>query len=148
MSFWRSSRFSLISLSRWLTRRRNQTISWSLSRSRNGCVIRGAWLKPGSHVDLVGSFTPEMREADDDVILRASAVFMDYALFAGEPGDICTPMDAGLLAREDIIDFYKMCQGGHPGRTNDEEITVFKNVGGAHLDLMTALHILECVADE
>ncbi len=120
----------------------------SCATSATSPLIKGVWLKPGTHVDLVGSFTPEMREADDDVIRRASAVFMDYALFAGEPGDICTPIDAGLLAREDIVDFYKMCQGGHPGRTCDDEITVFKNVGGAHLDLMTALHILECAGDE
>lgn len=120
----------------------------SCATSATSPLIKGAWLKAGCHVDLVGSFTPEMREADDDVIARAAAVFMDYALFAGEPGDICTPIDTGLLAREDIVDFYKMCGGGHPGRTNDHDITVFKNVGGAHLDLMTALHILECVDNE
>ncbi len=120
----------------------------SCATSATSPLINGAWLKPGCHVDLVGSFTPEMREADDAVIERASTVFMDYELFADEPGDTCIPIERGLIARSDIVDFYKLCRGDHPGRTTSEEITVFKNVGGAHLDLMTALHILDCVTEE
>ncbi len=120
----------------------------SCATSATSPLIEGAWLQPGCHLDLVGSFTPEMREADDDAIRRAAGVFMDFAEFASEPGDICIPIESGLLAREDIIDFYAICQGEHEGRTDDEQITVFKNVGGAHLDLMTALHILDCVADD
>ncbi len=120
----------------------------SCATSATSPLIKGAWLRPGCHLDLVGSFTPEMREADDDAIRRAAGVFMDFAEFAGEPGDICIPIESGLLAREDIVDFYAICQGKHQGRADDEQITVFKNVGGAHLDLMTALHILDCVADD
>ncbi len=120
----------------------------SCATSATSPLIKGAWLGAGCHVDLVGSFTPEMREADDDTIRRASGIFMDFAEFASEPGDICIPMENGLLEREDIVDFYALSQGEHKGRADDDEITVFKNVGGAHLDLMTALHILDCVADE
>ncbi|NNF76893.1 MAG: ornithine cyclodeaminase family protein [Rhizobiales bacterium] len=120
----------------------------SCATSATSPLIKGAWLRPGCHLDLVGSFTPEMREADDDAIRRAAGVFMDFAEFASEPGDICIPIESGLLAREDIVDFYAICQGKHAGRADDEQITVFKNVGGAHLDLMTALHILDCVADD
>ncbi|MCP5084072.1 MAG: ornithine cyclodeaminase family protein [Alphaproteobacteria bacterium] len=120
----------------------------SCATSATSPLIKGAWLRPGCHLDLVGSFTPEMREADDDAIRRAAGVFMDFAEFASEPGDICIPIESGLLAREDIVDFYAICQGEHEGRNDDEQITLFKNVGGAHLDLMTALHILDCVADD
>lgn len=111
-------------------------------------MIKGTWLQPGCHLDLVGSFTPEMREADDEAMRRAAAIFMDFSEFASEPGDICIPMENGLFAREDIVDFYALCQGKREGRTDDQQITVFKNVGGAHLDLMMALHILDCVAEE
>lgn len=119
----------------------------SCGTSATSPLVKGAWLKEGCHLDLVGSFTPEMREADDDAIRRARGVFMDYVEFADEPGDICVPLESGLLARDDIADFYDLCQGKHQGRANAEEITVFKNVGGAHLDLMTALHILDCMGD-
>ena len=115
----------------------------SCATSTTAPLVKGEWLKPGCHLDLVGGFTPEMREADEACVRRAGGVFMDYALFADEPGDICVPMDAGLFRKEDIVDFYALAQGQHAGRTTVEDITYFKNCGGAHLDLMTALHILE-----
>ncbi|MEM7429175.1 MAG: hypothetical protein AAF441_24075 [Pseudomonadota bacterium] len=115
----------------------------SCGTSATSPLVKGAWLKAGCHLDLVGSFTPEMRETDDDAVRRAGAIFMDYALFADEPGDVCIPMQAGLFAQADILDLYDLAQGRHAGRTGDNEITFFKNCGGAHLDLMTALHIIE-----
>ncbi len=115
----------------------------SCGTSATSPLVKGEWLKDGCHLDLVGSFTPEMREADDEAVRRASRIYMDYALFANEPGDVCIPMAAGLFAQEDIIDLYGLAAGKHRGRTSAEEITFFKNCGGAHLDLMTALHILE-----
>lgn len=115
----------------------------SCATSATSPLVKGGWLQPGCHLDLVGSFTPEMREADDEVISRAAGVFMDYELFADEPGDICQPLENGTLKREDVVDFYSLCGDKHPGRQSADEITVFKNVGGAHLDLMTALHIVE-----
>ena len=120
----------------------------SCATSATSPLIKGDWLKPGCHLDLVGSFTPEMREADDEAIRRAAGVFIDFAEFASEPGDTCIPLESGLLSADDLVDFYALCQGKHKGRSGADEITVFKNVGGAHLDLMTALHIMDCVADE
>jgi ornithine cyclodeaminase len=105
-------------------------------------VIKGAWLQPGVHVDLVGAYRPEMREADDEAIRRAR-VFIDAWFTAGEHcGDICQPVAAGLLKREDITDTFQLARGERPGRTRDDEITLFKSGGGGHEDLGTAQHIL------
>jgi alanine dehydrogenase len=105
-------------------------------------VINGAWLQPGVHVDLVGAYRPEMREADDEAIRRAR-VFIDAWFTAGEHcGDICQPVAAGLLKREDITDTFQLARGERPGRTRDDDITLFKSGGGGHEDLGTAQHIL------
>ena len=105
-------------------------------------VIKGAWLTPGVHVDLVGAYRPEMREADDEAIRRAR-VFIDAWFTAGEHcGDICQPVAAGLLRREDITDAFQLTRGERPGRLRDDEITLFKSGGGGHEDLGTAQHIL------
>ncbi|MGC8470531.1 MAG: hypothetical protein ACP5NI_11540, partial [Acetobacteraceae bacterium] len=101
-------------------------------------VLRGEWLRPGTHVDLVGGFTPEMREADDEAIRRAR-VFADTRRFTiGVCGDIDTPVRAGLLAEADIADLFDLAQGRADGRRSADEITLFKNGGGGHLDLMSA----------
>lgn len=104
-------------------------------------VFKGEWLKPGAHVDLIGAFTPEMREADDAAILR-SRIFMDSrdTVFA-HCGDLLTPLKSGLITEADVqADLYDLCAGAE-GRRSAEEITLFKNGGGAHLDLMTAREI-------
>lgn len=101
-------------------------------------VLQGAWLTPGVHVDLVGGFTPEMREADDEVIRRAR-VFADTRRFTvGVCGDIDAPVRSGLLRESEIADLFDLAQGRARGRRSDSEITVFKNGGGGHLDLMSA----------
>ena len=102
-------------------------------------LIQGGWLKPGTHVDLVGGFTPEMREADDEAV-RRSLVFIDFpGSTIGEAGDITQPMANGVLSEADIQgDLFDLCQGRRPGRRGDEEITLYKNGGGGHLDLFTA----------
>ena len=107
-------------------------------------LIEGAWLKPGTHVDLVGSYTPEMREADDEAARRAR-IFVDSHWFTrGEVGDIDGPIASGAIAEADILaDLFALCGGQHPGRGDESEITLFKNGGGAHLDLMTARYLLE-----
>jgi ornithine cyclodeaminase len=105
-------------------------------------VIHGAWLSPGVHVDLVGAYRPEMREADDEAIRRAR-VFIDAWFTAGEHcGDICQPVAAGLIAKGDITDTFQLTRGERPGRARDDEITLFKSGGGGHEDLGTAQHIL------
>ena len=105
-------------------------------------VIKGAWLSPGVHVDLVGGYRPEMREADDEAVRRAR-VFIDAWFTAGEHcGDICQPVAAGLLKKADITDTFQLARGERPGRSREDEITLFKSGGGGHEDLGTAQHIL------
>jgi ornithine cyclodeaminase len=105
-------------------------------------VIKGAWLSPGVHVDLVGGYRPEMREADDEAVRRAR-VFIDAWFTAGEHcGDICQPVASGLVKKDDITDTFQLARGERPGRSREDEITLFKSGGGGHEDLGTAQHIL------
>ncbi|MGF7161150.1 ornithine cyclodeaminase [Rhodoligotrophos appendicifer] len=106
--------------------------------------LEGAWLKPGCHLDLVGSFTPAMRECDDEAVRRASLFCDSWAFGVDQPGDLADPLSRGIIARTDILgDLFDLCQGRKPGRTSETEITLFKNGGGAHLDLFTAIYILD-----
>jgi ornithine cyclodeaminase len=100
---------------------------------------RGAWLKPGAHLDLVGGFTNAMREADDAAVRRAR-VFVDSRWFTlGQCGDISGPLASGAITEADVLgDLFELCQAKVEGRRGAGEITLFKNAGGAHLDLMTA----------
>ncbi len=105
-------------------------------------LVRGALLRPGTHVDLIGAYLPEMREADDDVVRRAR-VFVDTRKNCTGSGDIGTPIARGLLSLEAIeADLFDLCTGRHLGRTDASAITMYKNVGGGHLDLFTARHLL------
>lgn len=102
-------------------------------------VFDGAWLQPGTHVDLVGGFRPDMREADDTAILRAR-VFVDTREGATrEAGDIVEPLTSGILKPDDIAaDLFDLCCDKHPGRESETEITLFKSVGTALEDLAAA----------
>jgi ornithine cyclodeaminase len=110
-------------------------------------LIKGAWLRPGQHLDLIGAYTPAMREVDDAAIARA-AVFVDArATTVHHIGEIMAPVAAGVITEGDIrADFYDMAAGRFV-RQSDDEITIAKNGGGAHLDLMTASYILKCWKD-
>jgi ornithine cyclodeaminase len=103
-------------------------------------LIHGEWLRPGQHLDLIGGFTPTMREADDECIRRAT-VFCDTRAGATvEAGDLMQPLANGVLKIEDIpADLYDLCRGRHPGRAADDEITLFKAAGAALEDLASAL---------
>ncbi|WP_206244055.1 ornithine cyclodeaminase family protein [Novosphingobium terrae] len=105
-------------------------------------LLRGDWIRPGTHVDLIGGFTPEMREADDALIAKAR-VFVDYRETTIDcVGDLTQPIAAGILSREDILgDLYDLVVAPTPLRRSPEEITLFKNGGGAHLDLMVADYV-------
>ena len=111
-------------------------------------LVRGAWLKPGTHLSLVGSFTPTMREVDDEV-MRRGKIFVDTHQFSVEHcADLVQPIAAGVISAADIqADLFALCQNSHPGRSNEVEITVFKNAGGAHLDMYAAKFCLACCAD-
>ncbi len=106
-------------------------------------ILQGGWFKPGTHVDLIGAFKPNMREAHDDLLLRSSIFVDSKDTTFGHIGEIEIPLQAGTISREDVLgDFYDLCSN-KAGRTSADEITLFKNGGGAHLDLMTSLHIFD-----
>ncbi len=102
-------------------------------------VISGDDLQPGTHVDLVGAFTPQMREADDSCLRRAS-IFVDAReTTINHIGEFMIPLAHGVISTSDIkADLTDLCQGKHSGRHSEDEITLFKNGGGGHLDLMIA----------
>jgi ornithine cyclodeaminase/alanine dehydrogenase-like protein (mu-crystallin family) len=103
-------------------------------------IVRGAWLKPGAHVDLVGGFTPKMREADNDAIKRARVYVDTRAGATKEAGDIAIPLRRGILTRKGIRgDMFELCRGKAKGRTADKQITLFKSVGSAIEDLAAAM---------
>jgi ornithine cyclodeaminase/alanine dehydrogenase-like protein (mu-crystallin family) len=107
-------------------------------------LLEGAWLSPGTHVDLVGSFTPLMRECDDETVRRAS-LFVDSRRFTVTlTGDLAIPIAARVISQTDIqADLFDLVRGRHGGRRAADEITLFKNGGGGHLDLMTAIAAYE-----
>lgn len=102
-------------------------------------VVLGEWLSPGTHLDLVGGFTPEMRETDDNAIERAR-IFVDTRAGAlAEAGDIIAPIKSGVMAEDDIAgDLFDLTQGGRAGRRYHDQITLFKSVGTAVEDLAAA----------
>lgn len=105
-------------------------------------LIRGEWLSPGTHLDLIGAYTPQMREVDDRALQRAR-VFVDAReTTVDEIGELSSPIARGVIGREHVLaDFYEL-DGGRFRRESASEITIAKNGGGAHLDLMTARYIL------
>ncbi|WP_165217298.1 bifunctional Delta(1)-pyrroline-2-carboxylate/Delta(1)-piperideine-2-carboxylate reductase [Affinirhizobium pseudoryzae] len=109
-------------------------------------LIRGEWLKPGAHLDLVGAFKPTMRESDDEAVRRAS-VFVDTRPGAmAEGGDIALPLSTGVLQPADIrADLFDLATGRHSGRSSEDEITLFKSVGAALEDLAGAILAYETV---
>lgn len=101
-------------------------------------VLRGDWLRPGQHLDLIGAYTPQMREADDTALRRGRLFVDSRATTIGHIGELMIPMAAGVIAEGDVQgDLHDLVEG-RAGRRSDDEITIFKNGGGAHLDLMTA----------
>jgi ornithine cyclodeaminase len=108
-------------------------------------LIKGTWLQPGQHLDLIGAYTPAMREVDDIAMSRAR-IFVDArATTVHHIGEIMSPIASGTIRESDVIaDFYD-----DPAlftRRSAEEITLAKNGGGAHLDLMTAAYIAKAWA--
>jgi ornithine cyclodeaminase len=102
-------------------------------------LVRGDWLKPGCHLDLVGAFTPAMRETDDEAVLK-SRLFCDIRESATkEGGDLAQPIKAGLISPASVEgDLYDLCRGTVHMKRKPDDITLFKSAGGAVLDLATA----------
>ena len=104
--------------------------------------LKGEWLKPGTHVNLIGAYRPDMREADDAALKQARVYVDSFDTTLGHIGELKIPLEAGVIGRDHVLaDFYA---GGF--ERTDGDITFFKNGGGAHLDLMTARYILDQVA--
>ncbi|MDO9524967.1 MAG: ornithine cyclodeaminase [Gemmobacter sp.] len=101
-------------------------------------LVKGALLKPGAHLDLVGAYMPTLREADDAALARGS-IFVDSRRNMEGGGDLAQAVAAGVIDWGAVrADLFELVQGKAQGRTSDDQITVFKNNGGAHLDLFTA----------
>ena len=105
-------------------------------------VVLGAWLHPGQHLDLIGAFKADMRESDDTALQR-SKIFVDSReTTLDHIGELKIPLAAGVIKRSNVLgDFYDLANGG-AGRQSADDITLFKNGGGAHLDLMVGKVIL------
>jgi ornithine cyclodeaminase len=102
-------------------------------------IVHGAWLAPGTHLDLVGGFTRAMREADDAAVARARIFVDTYAGALAEAGDLVSPLERGVIARAQIeAELAELVRGEKPGRHSADEITLFKSVGTALEDLAAA----------
>ncbi len=109
-------------------------------------LVKGARLKPGCHVDLVGGFTPGMREADDDAISKARVYVDTRAGATKEAGDIVQPIAAGVLRAEDIVaDLHELARDQKPARQSADEITLFKSVGAALEDLAAGIAVYKAL---
>jgi len=103
-------------------------------------LIKGAWLKQGAHLDLVGGYTPKMREADDAAIKCAKLYVDTRAGALKEAGDLVSPLKRKVIKRADIAgDLFELCRGKAEGRESADEITLFKSVGTAIEDLAAAM---------
>ena len=110
-------------------------------------LVKGALLKAGAHVDLVGGFTPTMREADDEAIRRARVHVDTLAGATKEAGDIVQPLASGVLVREAICgDLFGLARGEVAGRRSASEITLFKSVGAALEDLAAGIAVFKATS--
>ena len=104
-------------------------------------LIKGEWLQAGQHIDLIGAYRPDMREVDNAALQRSSIFVDSIDTTVGHIGEIKIPTEAGAISANDIVaDYYNI---SNFTRHSDDEITLFKNGGGAHLDLMTSRYILD-----
>jgi ornithine cyclodeaminase/alanine dehydrogenase-like protein (mu-crystallin family) len=110
--------------------------------------VRGAWLRPGVHLDLIGAFSARMRETDDAAIARADLIVVDNRAAAlAEGGDVVAAITSGAIDASAIAaELADLARGAHPGRTRADEITVFKSVGFALEDLAAAEAVFDAGA--
>jgi ornithine cyclodeaminase/alanine dehydrogenase-like protein (mu-crystallin family) len=102
-------------------------------------LFDGRWLRPGTHVNLVGAFRPETREVDDETVKRARVVVETYSAVMAEAGDLLIPLGKSAITRDHIVaDLHEVASGKKQGRARPEDITLFKSVGCAFEDLVTA----------
>ena len=102
-------------------------------------LLRGDWLAPGCHLDLVGAFRPDMRETDAAAVLRSRVVVDTYSGALAEAGDLLQAMKDGHITRQHIVaELAELVRGTASGRLNAQDITLFKSVGTALEDLAAA----------
>lgn len=129
----------------------NETISnvdiISCATLSKEALVFGKYLRKGQHVDLVGAYKPDMREADDELI-KTVDIFIDTPMALKETGDLKIPLDSKLITKEDIkADLFALCRNEHIGRENQDQITLFKSVGHALEDLAAAALVKEKLID-
>ena len=106
-------------------------------------LLRGAWLQPGTHLDLVGGFRPEMREADDEAVARSRVVVDTYPGALAEAGDIVQPLQRQVIGRQHLLaDLAELLRGQRNVRQRATDVTLFKSVGTALEDLAAARCVL------
>jgi len=104
-------------------------------------LIRGECIRAGTHVDLVGGYRPDMQEADCNVF-KGARIYVDYRQNALQSGDLRKPIESQIIAAEEIEgDLFDLCQLDSFSRSADDR-TVYKNAGGAHLDLIVSQHVI------
>jgi alanine dehydrogenase len=102
-------------------------------------LLRGAWLRPGTHLDLVGGFRRDMREADDAALARSRVVVDTFSGALAEAGDLVQPLEAGVVTREHVVaELAQVLRHEVRGRVQETDITLFKSVGAALEDLAAA----------
>ena len=107
-------------------------------------LVFGKWLQEGQHLDLVGAYKKDMREADDEAILKSSVFIDTYQGGLKESGDILIPLTTNIITKADIkADLFELCCGSKTGRASQNEITYFKSVGHALEDLVAASHFYQ-----
>lgn len=107
-------------------------------------LIRGEWLSPGAHLDLIGAFRPSMRETDAECLRRAEVYVDTHAGARGEAGDLLQAIDEGAFAFEDVRgELAELLRGERPRRSSQEAITLFKSVGASLEDLAAAIEVWE-----
>ena len=154
-SIWPDARFSVWSRTRATAEKMGLLVADDLETAVKGAdiictatmsntpVISGDWLQPGQHLDLIGAYKPDMREVDDTAMARARVFVDSRATTIHHIGALIDPIASGAISEADVIaDFYD--EPALFSRRSDDEITIAKNGGGAHLDLMTAGYIASC----
>ncbi|MFZ5943043.1 MAG: ornithine cyclodeaminase family protein [Bacillota bacterium] len=104
-------------------------------------VVRGEWLKPGTHINATGSFSPAMQEIDEQLVSKARIVTVDSKPAAFIPGDLAKPLVQGLIKEDEIVELGHVLTGTVEGRRSCEDFTLFKSVGTAAQDVLGGWYV-------